>query len=173
MEKVEAIPPASTPAATRTGVATGLVTEPRERPHELDQLEVFIGRWMTEGETVADPSAPTMTIVASDVYEWLPGGYFVMHPAYGRIGTTGVGGVEIIGFDPATRLFQCVFFDSQGNTTRQTLSCRDGVWTWLGVHARCTGVFTDDGKTLTARHERSNDGVHWQASMNVVLRKID
>jgi hypothetical protein len=34
-------------------------------------------------------------------------------------------------------------------------------------------VFTDNGKTLTARHERSNDGVHWQASMNVVLRKID
>jgi hypothetical protein len=169
MAKVEAVPPAK----SSTGVSTGRVPEQRERPPELEQLDVFIGRWVTEGETVAELEAPVMPIVASDMYQWLPGGYFVMHPAYGRIGTTGVGGVEIIGFDPATRQFQCFFFDSQGNTTRQTLSCRNGVWIWEGAHARCTGEFTDDRKTLTARHERSDDGVHWQPSMNVVLRKID
>jgi hypothetical protein len=60
-----------------------------------------------------------------------------------------------------------------GLGTRQTLSCRNGVWICEGAHARCTGEFTDDRKTLTARHERSDDGVHWQPSMNVVLRKID
>src|SRR5262245_31276893 len=74
-------------------------TDQRQRPPELQQLDVFIGRWMTEGETVAAPAAPAVAIVASDVYQWLPGGRFVMHPAYGRIGTVGVGGVEIIGFD--------------------------------------------------------------------------
>jgi Protein of unknown function (DUF1579) len=169
MEKVQAIQPTKLP----TGVSTGRVAEERQRPPELAQLNVFIGRWVTEGETVAEREAPVMTIVASDVYQWLPGGYFVMHPAYGRIGAIGVGGVEIIGFDPKTRQFRCDFFDSQGNASRQALSCRDGVWTWAGAHARCTGVFTDEGKTFTARHERSDDGVHWQPSMNVVLRKID
>src|SRR5262245_17831589 len=127
MEKVEAVPPTGTPEPLRTGAATGRLAEVRERPRELEQLDVFIGRWVTEGETVGDPEAPAMTILASDVYQWLPGGYFVMHPAYGRIGTTGVGGVEIIGFDPATRQFQTYFFDSQGNATTQTLSFRDGV----------------------------------------------
>jgi len=96
-----------------------------------------------------------------------------MHPAYGRIGAIGVGGLEIIGFDPETRQFQTYFFDSQGNASRQTLSISDGVWTWQDRHSRCTGVFTDDGKTLTARHERSDDEVHWVPSMNVVLRKVD
>jgi hypothetical protein len=144
-----------------------------KRPPELEQLNVFIGRWMTEGETVAEAGARAAAIVASDVYQWLPGGHFVMHPAYGRIGAAGVGGVEIIGFDPETGQFRTYFFDSLGHATVQTLSCRDGVWTWEDRHSRCTGRFSDQGQTLTARHERSDDGVTWTPSMNVVLRKID
>src|SRR5262245_26336054 len=162
-------------AITKLGVdmSTGRIDEQRERPPELDLLNVFIGRWITEGETVAEPNAPSVPIVASDVYQWVAGGYFVLHPAYGRIGSFGVGGVEIIGFDPATRQFHCFFFDHQGSTTTQTLACRDNVWIWQGADARCTGVFTDEGRTLTARHERSDDGVRWVPSMNVVLRRID
>jgi len=165
--------PPSSSATMQTGVSTGRVGGPNERPAELDQLNSFIGRWMTEGETVGERESPATTIVASDVYEWAPGRYFVMHSAYGRIGTIGVGGVEMIGFDPATSQFQCMFFDSQGNTSRQTLSSQDGIWRWNGPHARCTGVLSDDGRTLTARHERSDDGAIWVPSMNVVLRKID
>jgi hypothetical protein len=128
---------------------------------------------MTEGETVPQSDAPAVPIVASDIYEWLPGGHFVMHPAYGRIGEVGVGGLEIIGFDPATGQYQCHCFDSQGNTTTQTLSFRGDAWIWQGTHARCTGVFTDEHKTLTARHERSDDGEQWRPSMTVTLRKVE
>ncbi len=156
----------------QTAVATARVTN-IVRPPELERLQVFIGRWITEGETVGSTEAPPMTIVASDVYQWLPGGHFVMHPAYGRIGPTGVGGLEVIGYDSSTGQYATHFFDSQGNTFRQTLSQRDGTWTWQDEHARCTAVFTDGGKTLTAHHERSDDGVHWVPSMTVTLRKFD
>jgi hypothetical protein len=139
----------------------------------IEKLNVFIGRWITEGETVAGAEIPSMKILASDVYQWLPGGHFIMHPAYGRIGQTDVGGLELIGYNPTTGQYQTHFFDNQGNTSSQTLSCKDGVWTWQGEHARCTGTFTDNDKTLTARHERSDDGVHWVPSMTVTLRKID
>jgi hypothetical protein len=139
---------------------------------ELAPLRVFIGRWITEGTTVAREETPAVSIVASDIYEWAPGGHFVVHPAYGRIGSMAVGGIEIIGYDPPTKQFETHFFDSQGNTTRQTLSYRAGKWTWLGAHARCIGTFSDDGTTLTACHERSDDGLHWVPSMDVTLRKI-
>jgi hypothetical protein len=43
----------------------------------------------------------------------------------------------------------------------------------VSMARRCTGTFTDNDKTLTARHERSDDGVHWIPSMTVTLRKID
>jgi hypothetical protein len=34
-------------------------------------------------------------------------------------------------------------------------------------------VFSDDGRMLTAHHERSDDGEHWIHPMTVVLRKIE
>ena len=173
MERNKATGSADASTELRSGVETGRVTGNRSRPQELERLNVFIGRWMTEGETVAEPDSPAVPIVASDIYQWLPGGHFIMHLAYGCIGTVGVGGLEIIGFDAASALYQCKFFDSQGNKTTQTLSNRDNVWIWQGAHARCTGVFTADGRTMTARHERSDDGAHWVPSMNVVLRKVD
>jgi Protein of unknown function (DUF1579) len=143
------------------------------RSSALDQLEVFIGRWLTEGETVAAAGAPSTRIFASDVYQWGPGGQFIMHPAYGRVGQQDVGGLEVIGYDPATDQFRTHFFDHNGNVITETLTFRDGTWTWQAIDHRCKGVFTDNGRTLTAHHEHSNDGKRWTLSMIVTLRKVD
>ena len=128
---------------------------------------------MTVGETAAEPGAPPLAIAASDIYQWLPGRRFVMHPAYGRIGDTDVGGLEVIGHDPATGHFRTHFFDSQGNVIQQALSWREDGWRWEGSQTRCTGVFSDGRRTLTAYHERSEDGRHWTPSMTVTLRRVD
>jgi Protein of unknown function (DUF1579) len=149
------------------------MSRPNPRPSALDRLNVFIGRWLTEGETVATPEAPSVRIFASDVYQWGPGGQFIMHPAYGRIGEQDVGGLEVIGYDPATHQFRTHFFDHTGNAITETLTVRDGSWTWQATHHRCTGVFTDNGRTLTAHHERSDDGKRWVPSMIVTLRKVE
>jgi hypothetical protein len=61
---------------------------------EYARLEVFIGKWINEGETVAKPDAPGSKIVTSDVYEWIPGRFAVLHTAYGRLGDLDVGGVR-------------------------------------------------------------------------------
>ena len=143
------------------------------RPTALDRLDVFIGRWLTEGETVATPEAPSVRIVASDVYQWGPGGRFIMHPAYGRIGEQDVGGLEVIGYDPATDQFRTYFFDHTGNVITETLTLQAGTWIWQATHHRCTGIFTDSGRTLTAHHEQSHDGKQWAPSMVVALRRID
>ncbi len=157
----------------KPGVGTAHVAQENRRPPELERLNALIGRWINEGQTVSDGNVPAVPIVASDVYQWVAGGHFVMHPAYGRIGEVGVGGLEVIGFDPETRQYKCDFYDSFGNVTSQTLSYRDGKWIWQGKDARCTGTFSDDGKTLIARHERSEDGTRWVPSMNVTLRRVD
>jgi len=86
-----------------------MTTEPQR-----ERLGVFIGRWITEGETAAGADAPAMRIVASDVYEWAPGGQFVLHPAYGRIGDMEVGGIEIIACDPATQQYRTHFSTVRG-----------------------------------------------------------
>src|SRR5262249_22583137 len=149
-----------------TGVGATRATEGRPVP-ELERLNVLIGRWITEGDTIAAPDAPAVPIVASDVYQWVAGGNFVVHHAYGHLGAFEVGGVEIIGFDAGTGQFRTWFFDSEGDVTNEALINQGDKWMWVGERVRCTGVLNDGAKTLVARHERSEDGVNWVPSMNV------
>lgn len=144
-----------------------------ERLPQHDLLNTLIGKWMTVGETIPTDGAPAVHIHASDIYEWVAGRFFVVHTAYGSIGDTPVGGIEMIGYDPETGRFRTHFFDSEGNVSNQDLSFHDGTWTWSGPHARATGVLSDDGQTMPTLHEWSDDGETWRPSMNVTLRRID
>ena len=136
------------------------------------RLDVFIGTWINEGHTIAGADAPAVTILTSDVYAWMPGGFFVLHTAYGRIGTVDVGRTEIIGYDEARQTYRSHFFDSQGNISVHELSVHGDRWTWRGETTRCTAVFTDHGKTQTAHHERLDDTGRWMPAMDVTLTKV-
>ena len=154
-----------------TGVAAGRVMKARARGPEYDRLDVFIGKWITEGHTVPNDGTSPLKITASDVYEWAPGKFFILHTAYGRIGDVPVGGIEIIGYDPEKGAYTTHFFDSQGNVTSEELSFSDGAWVWRGPRVRCTGRFSEDGRQIRALHERSDDGVVWTPSMDVTITK--
>ncbi len=161
------------PAATVQG---GLIGRRSQPGPEHQRLEVFIGKWINQGETVATADAPAVTILTSDVYEWMPGGFFVLHTAYGRIGDMDVGGTEIIGYDDARQQYTTQFFDSQGNISSQELTVdgeRADTWTWSGERARCTASFSDLGKTQTAHHERLDEQGNWVPSMEVTLTKVE
>lgn len=69
---------------------------------------------MTECETASEKDAPAERIVERDIYEWAPGGQFVMHSAYGRIGPTDLGGLEVIGHDA---------FKSVGSVAIRAVTC--------------------------------------------------
>lgn len=92
-------------------------------------------------------------------------GFLVVYSAYGRIGDSSVGGVEIIGLTPDAS--SSAFYDSFGNA----VEIDSDVIRWLGERTRCTATFTDGGMTQVARHESSPDGVAWSASMEETLRK--
>ena len=135
-------------------------------------LDIFIGRWINEGETAAGPGLPAARIVTSDVYEWGPGGFFVLHMAYGRIGDLDVGAIEIIGHDPATGAYRSRLFDSFGNESVSSLRVSDGVWTWQGERTRCNATFSDDGRVQRAIHQRSEHAETWLPSMDVTLVRV-
>jgi hypothetical protein len=139
---------------------------------EQHALNIFIGKWINEGSTVASADVPSVSIVTSDMYEWVPGGFVVLHSAYGRIGEFGGGGVELLSYDGDSGAYRSMFVDSLGNTVTSRLSVQDGVWTWQGERTRCTATFSDDGRTQTAHHERRTDQGEWEPSMEVELRKI-
>lgn len=93
---------ATTGSARVIDVAAGVENTDRSAPvrdgrHQA--LAVLIGKWINEGHTTGTAEIPPVLILTSDVYEWAPGGFFVVHSAFGKIGETAVGGVEIIGVD--------------------------------------------------------------------------
>jgi hypothetical protein len=134
---------------------------------------VFIGKWINEGQTAATGDTPAAKILTSDVYEWIPGRFCVLHTAYGRIGELDVGSVEIIGYDAERGTYTSHFFDSQGHVTVDELLYDDGKWIWNGERIRTTSTFSDDRKVQRSLHEQSDDGVEWRPAMNVTLRRVD
>jgi Protein of unknown function (DUF1579) len=161
---------AAQPTAT---VQSGLLGHRIQPGSEQKRLEVFISKWINQGETIARADAPAVKILTSDVYEWMPGGFFVLHTAYGRIGTMDVGGTEIIGYDAASKKYRTYFFDSQGNISTQELTASGDTWRWNGEQARCTATFSELGKTQTAHHERLDEHGDWVPSMEVTLTKVE
>ena len=150
----------------------------RKAGPDHQRLSVFAGRWRTEGQTIATDDAPALLVQSSDEYDWLPGGFFLIHRWSGHVGDAEVHGVEIIGHDARSGHYQTHFFDNEGHSGSEDLTVCDRTWTWLGKQVmgsewhRCTSVVSDDGNTMRASHDRSSDGSSWLPWMDVTLRRI-
>jgi hypothetical protein len=136
--------------------------------HKL--LGALAGRWRTEGETVATKDAPSMKIAGTDTYEWLPGGFFMIHRADVRMGPDEAETLEVMGYDVATNTYLTTFFDNLGNTGSYQATVDQNVWTFRGVADRATLTVGDN--TMKAHWERTDDGMHWQDWMLITLTRV-
>jgi hypothetical protein len=137
---------------------------------EHQALAPFIGRWRTSGQVLASGSAPSLEIAGIDEYEWLPGGFFLLHRVDVRMGGDRVQALEIIGWDAEGGAYFMRSFDSQGGTAEMQATLHDGTWTFQGDAERFTGGFGDGGGTLSGRWER-REGDGWMPWMDVRLSK--
>lgn len=142
----------------------------------IHHLSAFLGTWKTEGTVWNGAGGPGTRFQATDTYEWLDGGAFLVH----RWETTMPGGdavgIEIIGYDPTTDSFPMYAFDSDGNTTILDARVNGPTWTFNGVHGRerirFTGRFHDDGRRLAGIWERRpSDAADWLPWIDVTLRR--
>ncbi len=146
---------------------------------EHKKLGVFLGRWHTTGEVPATASTPAAKVDAIDTYEWYPGEFFLVHHADGRVGNNAIKSIEILGYDPERQHYFASFFDSTGGFGTEEVRLDGNTWTWRGSNVmgvkehRCVAVVSDDGTTVRARHEKSDDGENWELWMDVILTKKD
>jgi hypothetical protein len=151
------------------------------------RLGALVGRWRSEGHVVGEPPVP---IEGTDIYEWLPGGYFLVHHVDVVVGDQKVQAIEIIGqHDPATDSFLGRAYDNLGNVTTMRASVDDdGVWTFAGAGdvapvarpasadasgaVRSTLTVSPDKRSMTARWERSDDGAAWQPWMHMRFTRM-
>jgi hypothetical protein len=141
---------------------------------EHERLAVLIGKWKTEGWTREVPGAPVTRVDAVDTYEWLPGGFGLLHRVDARMGDDKVEGAEIIGYDPARDSYVTLYFGSDGPAGYEaTLSEEAGalVWKMRSESNRFTGTFSDDGNTITGHWELLGDDSNWRPWMDITLTK--
>ena len=138
----------------------------------MESLQPLVGEWRMEALfPSSSPAAGTEGHgVPRTVFEWLPGRRFLIqrwavpHPA-------APDGIAIIGWDSGRGSLLQHYFDSRGVARLYEMSLADGVWTLsrtaadfspLDFAQRYTGTFSDDGRTIRCKWERSTDGATWE-----------
>lgn len=139
--------------------------------HQL--LEPFVGTWQTEGVVLeADLSGQSVRFQARDTYEWLPGGFFLLHRFEADMPIGHIAGIEVIGHDPARKNFPMHSFDSKGNAGTMHARHEGSQWIFEGEGVRFSGTFSDDGSSFAGRWEaRSGEGAGWKPWMDMKMRK--
>lgn len=137
----------------------------------LKRLHPFEGTWKTQGEIFATDSSPALTIEGTDIYEWLPGGYFLIHRVDVRMGGEQIDSIEIIGYDDSNDTYPMHYFGYQGSKGVMVAVCNSNTWVFTGETERFTGSFNETGNILSGRWEqlRNSEWIDW---MNIKLTKV-
>ena len=131
-------------------------------------LDAFIGTWHTTGNMKTGRNNDDIIVVGTDTYEWLPGGFFVLHKVDVLMGTERKESVEVIGFDASTNSYPMHSFDNQGEYGIMHATEHHGIWTFASESLRFTGAFGEDGNTISGIWEQNVDD-NWELLMDIKL----
>ena len=128
------------------------------------RLDVFVGMWESRGTSFADgqqsndPRASAVPWTSDEHYEWLPGGFFLLHRWDALAGTREFKGTEIIGHDEANGGYFTRFFDNAGFHPEYTASVDGDVWKFVEPSTRATLTVRDGGNRIEHVWEWLQDG---------------
>lgn len=134
-------------------------------------LDVFVGRWSTHARLVDDEGRPAGEFVGTDAYEWLPGGFFLLHRVAGRMEGAEVHVLEIVGWDAARGVYTTRSYDNGGNAATYEARLEGRAWSIDGASERFAGAFGEDGRTLEGRWERRAADGRWVRWMEIRLER--
>ncbi len=83
--------------------------------------------------------------------------------------------IWLIGRDDSTADYTVLYYDSRRVSRVYQMSFSDGVWKmWRespDFWQRYEGKVSDDGKTITARWEKSKDGATWEHDFDITYTR--
>lgn len=144
---------------------------------EMARLAPLVGEWSVEALA---PWAPS-DLRGRTAFEWMTGGTFLLQRWEVPVDEA-PDGLAVIGPDPrrSGRYLQH-YFDSRGVARVYEMSFDDDAWTLsrtsadfspLDFSQRFTGTFADDGRTIRARWEISEDGSSWDVDFDLVYTRV-
>jgi Protein of unknown function (DUF1579) len=143
---------------------------------EHKRLTIFLGTWNLQGRQHATRVGPAVEITGTERFEWLAGGFFLVHHFDARVGDAPAACIEVTGYDASTGTYPIHTYYNNGQSAEWEPIERDGT-TWIltgewpmqgeTVQVRCTIEFADEGNSRTARWESSSDGTRWETFWDV------
>jgi hypothetical protein len=133
-------------------------------------LQPFIGTWDTFGTILGADGKAEGELRATDIYEWFPGKFFLLHHVEGRLGDVEVRTLEVVGPGENGR---CVArsYDNVGQSEEYSVVLQGRNWIIDSDTQRFRGSFSGDFRMLEGRWEASDYGRTWRPWMNITLRK--
>lgn len=84
----------------------------------LQRLDFLVGTWKLAGTTIESPMGPATEITGSESFEWMEGGFFLVHRWDSSFELGGAKvvdtGYEFLDYDPETSRYRTHFFNSLG-----------------------------------------------------------
>jgi hypothetical protein len=108
-------------------------------------------------------------------FEWLEDGAFLIQRSNPEQGVFPASAM-IIGRDDPLEIYSVLYHDSRGVSRIYQMSLRDNEWKmWRqapGFSQRFFGTISADGKSIQARWEKSEDGMHWEHDFDLIYTKV-
>lgn len=147
---------------------------PFESNVALDQLTSLIGEWDLEITSMSFREDPSAVERGHSSFAWLEGGAFLVQ--HSEISASDFPrSVAVIGADDEAATYRMLYYDSRGVSRIYRMTFSGGIWTiWRdapGFSQRFHGMFSEDGKVITARWEKSHDGSHWEHDFALTYKK--
>ncbi|HEX8034430.1 MAG TPA: DUF1579 family protein [Ktedonobacterales bacterium] len=149
---------------------------PSSQPNPaLKSLEVLVGDWEMELSNTSFLPNPSDTATGRVSFQWLQDGAFLVM-RMGDKPSSAPDATWLIGRDDSTPNYTVLYYDSRTVSRVYQMSFSDGQWKmWRdapGFSQRFEGKVRADGKTITARWEKSFDSTTWQHDFNLTYTKI-
>jgi Protein of unknown function (DUF1579) len=145
--------------------------QPPEPNPALKRLAKLVGTWDLKGRT---PGSKENNVTGWNTFEWMLGGFFLKSSGEITFWDLRIQSVEIIAYDAATETFPSrVYTSMSGVVLPYVWDVRGSQVThWMDT-AKYTGIFSDDGKTLTGgwrpiEGRAGSENVAWDAVMTRV-----
>ncbi len=137
----------------------------------VQRLAKLVGTWDTEVRFPQDEAAMKGARVT---FEWLEEGHFLVQRSHGQSGDFPQS-FTVMGCDDGVGSFTMLYYDSRGVSRIYQMSLTATEWKlWReapGFSQRFTGTFSDDGKTIHAAWEKSEDGTQWEVDFHLTYTK--
>ncbi len=140
----------------------------------LESLQVLVGDWIMELSNAAFLPNPADTVKGHISFKWLEHGAFLGMHVGDKPRTPWA--IWLISRDESRPGYQMFYYDDRQVSRIYAMSFENGLWKmWRespGFWQRYEGKVSEDGNTITAQWEKSNDGTSWEHDFDVRYTRV-